>query len=730
MAPSDEIRTSGGAPAPEAPAPGQPDPGHAVPAAGQQASGDAAAAPAATKNTFVPLLLGFGLLYLVVAYAVNTWKADGGGVLGFLWAFLWSYGAVLLLFIAATFAFYLFWGSLHAAVKAWGPYAVALVVGPLTLWYLAGQYNWFRDVAIGLVALLAVAVLHRHAFRAVAWLLEKIERSRKQAAEKQGTSDSILAAAAGRLRASFGVPSWCRCYAVVAWALLTWAITSAANAWVGPHWVTMAKPMDASPERFAQLARGRVGPSMQQDAAADAAPPRLGLALSGGGFRAALMHAGVLAALEDLKAPIAGLATVSGGSIIGGFYVAGGDPAAFRDAVAEGRFNLRRDLFDVQNLPRLPCPGHLPIIDIDLLWFCSHSRIDAQSNLLDRVLFNGKRVDGLRSDRLLGDGGWWTKPPWWVIGATDLVHGEAIGISADGLFRRAHATPFRGRHRDQLRRDPSATMFHDLSLQTAFGNKRVAELVAISGAFPGAFGATDFEYVSGRRFKIVDGGLTDNLGYSFLASALEESAWRRGGIAAIPHVEGTEWQPEAQPGASATDGPAGREWTLDMIIVSDGGMPLFEKRAMFAHEEVLRAMDVVYASSGIAVAGNNVEKIWLSPGNIQVARLRDEDLQRIPEAFRRAWNLRTLGDLQEDVMIVRRTFLDTSTLKDSFGAPLHERVKRYFGGDPPVDPRETVDRLFRLGQYLVYLNLDELRAGLKTRSGSEGMQAAAALSPR
>jgi len=81
-------------------------------------------------------------------------------------------------------------------------------------------------------------------------------------------------------------------------------------------------------------------------------------------------------------------------------------------------------------------------------------------------------------------------------------------------------------------------------------------------------------------------------------------------------------------------------------------------------------------------------------------------------------------------MIVRRTFLDTSTLKDSFDAPLHERVKRYFSADPPVDPRQTVDRLFRLGQYLVYLNLDELRAGLKPRPGGEAMQTAAALSPR
>ena len=55
------------------------------------------------------------------------------------------------------------------------------------------------------------------------------------------------------------------------------------------------------------------------DAARDG---KLGLALSGGGFRAALFHVGVLAQLaeQDLLRFVSVISTVSGGSIIGAFY--------------------------------------------------------------------------------------------------------------------------------------------------------------------------------------------------------------------------------------------------------------------------------------------------------------------------------------------------------------------------------------------------------------------------
>src|ERR671922_263111 len=50
--------------------------------------------------------------------------------------------------------------------------------------------------------------------------------------------------------------------------------------------------------------------------------PKLGLALSGGGHRAAFFHIGVLARLAELGLlrPIQAISTVSGGSIVGALY--------------------------------------------------------------------------------------------------------------------------------------------------------------------------------------------------------------------------------------------------------------------------------------------------------------------------------------------------------------------------------------------------------------------------
>ena len=49
---------------------------------------------------------------------------------------------------------------------------------------------------------------------------------------------------------------------------------------------------------------------------------RLGLCLSGGGFRASLFHIGVLAAMaeREMLHRVEALSTVSGGSIIGAYY--------------------------------------------------------------------------------------------------------------------------------------------------------------------------------------------------------------------------------------------------------------------------------------------------------------------------------------------------------------------------------------------------------------------------
>src|SRR5512134_953083 len=69
--------------------------------------------------------------------------------------------------------------------------------------------------------------------------------------------------------------------------------------------------------------------------AADAPqPPRIGLALSGGGARG-LAHVGVLKVLEELRVPVHCITGTSMGSIVGGAYASGTSPAALEEFVRQ-----------------------------------------------------------------------------------------------------------------------------------------------------------------------------------------------------------------------------------------------------------------------------------------------------------------------------------------------------------------------------------------------------------
>jgi hypothetical protein len=144
--------------------------------------------------------------------------------------------------------------------------------------------------------------------------------------------------------------------------------------------------------------------------------PRLGLALSGGGFRAAAFHLGVLKRLQELGLlqRIEALSTVSGGSITGALYAvrcaqAGGAPGSYpvEELVAEmGPFLL-------QNLRARALFG-TPVRALRTAWSFATprvSRIGLMVDELDRQLFKGATLDQL--------------PPWIVVNATNLRTGKA-----------------------------------------------------------------------------------------------------------------------------------------------------------------------------------------------------------------------------------------------------------------------------------------------------------------
>jgi len=74
------------------------------------------------------------------------------------------------------------------------------------------------------------------------------------------------------------------------------------------------------------------------DAKQPATPPRIGLALSGGGARG-LAHLGVLKVLEELRVPVHCVTGASMGAIVGGSFASGVPPARLEDAVLKTNWN-------------------------------------------------------------------------------------------------------------------------------------------------------------------------------------------------------------------------------------------------------------------------------------------------------------------------------------------------------------------------------------------------------
>lgn len=258
------------------------------------------------------------------------------------------------------------------------------------------------------------------------------------------------------------------------------------SSWIGVSLVDNAVP-SSLPRDFGRFDPARRETSILEiDETDDWRTHRVGVSLSGGGYRAAVFHAGVLHALERLGVPITNLSTVSGGSIIGGYYFAGGDPLDFQAAVAAGHFNLRRRLLMFHNLVRLP----FPVFD----------RLDVQAEEISRQLLGGVMPHERQHDQ----------QPRLMIAATDLTYGFAVGMLSDGVF-------LLSKHMHRFYRNGSTIE----PVTTDLGRR-----IAVSGAFPGAFPTTQLEIEIApslepsrrvhRTFILSDGGVYDNTGYRLL----------------------------------------------------------------------------------------------------------------------------------------------------------------------------------------------------------------------
>lgn len=392
---------------------------------------------------------------------------------------------------------------------------LGLVIPPLLLlaWLaIAGSYSWLRDaVLIGCVTLAMVLSLRRRV------------RSRGGLSEGSAIQGpfSVLT-----VRAAF------------IWGLTCWIAASTADIIFRPP---------ALPLRGAVVAP----PALRQSAAS----LRIGLTMSGGGYRAALVHAGVLQELAALGIPVTNIASVSGGSIIGAFVAHGGDPADFVEAVTIGRFRFKRELLSAFALPRWIVP------------FGDFSRRDVQAGIMRRVLLTNQPGTAPK--------------PALLLATTDLRRGLSVGVTGDGLMMAVPTTERFFRFRDAVEID---------------GLGDIADIVAVSGAFPGAFPAMHAEArltmeptllakspdIRTMPLALVDGGVRDNLGLRLLQGIDQE-------------VRGNGRNSLSWPGFKPSQG-----WALDLIIVSDGGQS-FEvaERRLGLLEQVTRAIDLSGLETGI-----------------------------------------------------------------------------------------------------------------------------------
>jgi NTE family protein len=292
---------------------------------------------------------------------------------------------------------------------------------------------------------------------------------------------------------------------------------------------------------------------------------RLGLALSGGGFRAAFFHVGVLARLAELGVlpRIEVISTVSGGSIVGAAYylrlrrllheksdaeITGEDYVRLVAEVDE----LLRDAVRQDIRGRLLAN---PLKNIEMLVSRKYSRSDRIGDLYDRYLYkkawqdprkrrSGNREEQIEMRELLiepnGDRGFdptaanpsrRTKAPVLLINATTLNTGhnwrfEAVRMGEplpedsrrteiiEETDKNMRLRPGYFPHKNPQPGDPPG---REPAVPSAQENFPLALAVAASACVPGAFHPltiSDMYWNDGDpvRVQLVDGGVQDNQG--------------------------------------------------------------------------------------------------------------------------------------------------------------------------------------------------------------------------
>jgi predicted acylesterase/phospholipase RssA len=225
--------------------------------------------------------------------------------------------------------------------------------------------------------------------------------------------------------------------------------------------------------------------------------PQLGLALSGGGFRATLYHLGVIRFLKDLGElkNVTHIASVSGGSILATHLVLNwdrytGDDKSFDEAAAE---IVQFAQFDVRNhiVRRYPM--------LYILRLLAKLAFRSGRNLTPNAILERHYRNMLYGDRCLYE---LPENPVLHILTTNVSNGGLSVFNREGLYI-------------QERGDTETAPFYRVPAPMA----RLSRVVGASSAFPGFFppvemSASDLGVREGQfpTEWFTDGGVYDNLG--------------------------------------------------------------------------------------------------------------------------------------------------------------------------------------------------------------------------
>ncbi len=624
---------------------------------------------------------------------------------------------------AALLAGVVIWRSSFRALLPIG----AAVFGVVGLVYVVGSYSRLMDLAAVATAGVLVVLL------AELWV-----RVRPRFSLGPATRWPISGGAAVALALGFIVASW---------LLLTVADTFAGRIAARRDWLA-GRP---------KCPEGLRGPEI------GARAPRVAIAVSGGGYRAALFHAGVLSGLECVRVPVSALSTVSGGSIIGAYYAVGGEPHAFRAMTAAGLFNLKRELLHTGNLLRFMRSLFADIVGRDHP-DTRFTQTDVQASLLDRLLYRGLRMadlDSLEDPRLL-------------VNVTDLVSSERIAIGPRGVLtptshdpvnRQDYANPT-----GLVGGYPEFAAFREANADRWPANEPLAKIVAASGAFPGAMrpvaafvrNEPGDSTTTGGWYILADGGIADNTGLASVRDAMslarDYTVYQRCASAYLPDSTIIDARCGERPWGTS---PALHPWLVDLVVMSDGSAMGKAVTPTTTLAELGRTADVMYRMSGprrpaaddttanapvllispkAFQSGGDDSVYWATPLEASAARgahrsyrslhlwsfdldlgtirfmiehMPDDEKVRATEALR---VVESEGRIRDGVWrgsdAGQPPTVAERQLHDFLKTELRDRIAVFSATSTLRDQFDalTVESIFLLGQYLVMINRESLQA--------------------